>query len=67
MYTTADGEVFASKEEYYNSAGLESSLIAIYLQAGKRMPQNEEEEKMLKQIQHLQKDGKAIDIPYGTY
>lgn len=49
----------------YNSMSLEKEEILLYLSLGKRTPQNESEEQMLKEIKEIRERGQIVDIPFN--
>ena len=49
----------------YNSMSLDREEILLYLSLGKRTPQNESEEQMLKEIKEIRKRGQIVDIPFN--
>ncbi len=56
-------KVHVRTPEYCNSKDLDPEFILLYLQQGRRTPQNEYEEKLLAEINKIQKKGGSIDIP----
>lgn len=53
-----------SKKDY-NSMDLEYEQIMVYLSLGFRTPQNEKEERLLKQIKEIHAKGQCMEIPGG--
>ena len=41
------------------------NIIYVYLSLGKRDPQNEHEEKVLKQIREMEAKGGTVEIPFN--
>jgi len=59
-------------EEYeavtdYNSLSLDKERILLYLTLGKRIPQNESEKQMLKEIEEIREKGYIVEIPFNGF
>ena len=61
-YTDADGNVYESKEAYYNSPDLDTYEVMLYLHAGRRKPQNDFERSLLREMQEIEARGEMIDF-----
>lgn len=61
-YTDGDGNVYESREAFYNSPDLDDYRIMLYLHAGSRTPQNDWERRLLKEMQEIEASGKQIDF-----
>ncbi len=57
--------VYYEPESYYNSMDLEYEQIMVYLAMGRRKPQNEDEEELLRQIREIEGKGNELDIPFN--
>lgn len=55
--------VYIRPDSYYNSMDLEPEQILNYLAMGRRKPQNEQEERWLRDIKDIDARGNALDIP----
>lgn len=64
-YTDDDGIEYESYEAYCNAPDLDLDIIGIMLTTGRRTPQNEWEESLLKEINQLKADGKGIEFPFN--
>lgn len=49
----------------YNSLSLDKERILLYLTLGKRIPQNESEKQMLKEIEEIREKGYIVEIPFN--
>lgn len=61
-YTDVDGNVYESKEAFFNSPDLDEYRVMIYLHSGSRKPQNEHERHLLAQMQEIERNGGLIDF-----
>ena len=57
QYTDWDGNVYESREAFYNSPDLDDYSIMLYLHAGTRRPQNDFERHLLKEMQDIEASG----------
>lgn len=48
-----------------NSPDLDLEQIYVYLTLGSRTPQNEDEQKLLKEIKRIKKEGHTVDILFN--
>ena len=62
QYTDVDGNVYESKDAFYNSPDLDDYRVMLYLHAGTRKPQNDWERGLLKEMQEIEASGKQIDV-----
>ena len=60
-YTDNDGNIYESKEAFYNSPHLDSYSVMLYLHAGTRKPQDNFERHLLKEMQDIEASGGQID------
>lgn len=61
-YISPEGKKFNSYQEYCNSDTLDLDLICCKLLSGKRKPQNDKEEELLKQMKEIQSNGFGIEL-----
>ena len=66
-YTDVDGNIYESKEAFFNSPDLDSYRVMVYLHAGARKPQNDYERALLKEMQEIEARGGQIDFTEGTW
>ena len=57
MYKDPLGNTYASYEEYVNSPDLDTDLICIKLWRGVRTPQNDEERRIKKELDEIERKG----------
>ena len=57
QYPDWDGNVYESREAFYNSPDLDTYSIMLYLHAGTRRPQNDFERHLLKEMQDIEASG----------
>ena len=57
MYKDPLGNTYASYEEYVNSPNLDTDLIWIKLWRGERTPQNNEERRIKKELDEMDRKG----------
>lgn len=57
MYKDPLGNTYASYEEYVNSPDLDNDLICIKLWRGERTPQNDEEIRIKKELDEMDRKG----------
>ena len=50
---------------YNGSMDLEPEQVLLYLSMGRRKPQNEHEERLLKQIREIESKGRSVEIPFN--
>lgn len=65
MYTDFDGKTYESYDAYCNSKDLDPDKVGVYLQLGKRTPQNDYEKRLLAEIRELEKQGKPIEFDFN--
>jgi hypothetical protein len=61
-YTDVDGNVYESREAFFNSPDLDSYRVMLYLHSGARKPQNEWERSLLAEMREIEESGKQIDF-----
>ena len=52
-------------EKDYNREGIDLDLIFIYLNDGRRTPQNDEERKWLKNLQEIKDRGNGLELNFN--
>jgi hypothetical protein len=52
-------------DSYYNSMDLDYDQIILYLEMGRRKPQNKKEERLLEQIRDIGRRGRSVEIPFN--
>jgi hypothetical protein len=52
-------------QSYYDSMDLDYDQIMLYLEMGKRKPQNKDEEELLEQIRDIGRRGRSVEIPFN--
>jgi hypothetical protein len=57
--------VWERPQSYYDSMDLDYDQIMLYLEMGRRTPQNESEEKLLEQIRDIHRRGRSVEIPFN--
>ena len=62
MYKDPFGKEYASYKGYINSPDLDSDLIALHLWKGDRTPQNEDEEKIKKELDEMKVKGQTPEF-----
>jgi hypothetical protein len=62
MYKDPFGKEYLSHEEYINSPDFDSDLIALYLWKGKRIPQNEDEILLKKELDEMKAKGQIPEF-----
>lgn len=65
FYISRDGKRYNSYEDYCNSNDLDADIVGVMLTTGRRTPQNEYEKRLLKEIERMKKEGKAIEFPFN--
>ena len=61
-YTDGDGNVYESREAFFNSPDLDDYRVMIYLHSGNRKPQNEYERRLLQEMKDIEARGEIIDF-----
>ncbi len=57
--------VYERPQSYYDSMDLDPEQVLLYLSMRKRNPQNEDEERLLKQIRAIESKGRSVEIPFN--
>ena len=57
--------VYERPQSYYDSMDLDPEQVLLYLSMGRRNPQNEYEERLLKQIREIEAKGGSVKIPFN--
>ncbi len=57
--------VYERPQSYYDSMDLDPEQVLLYLSMRKRNPQNEDEERLLKQIREIESKGRSVEIPFN--
>ena len=65
-YISPDGDVYDSYEAYCNSPDLDDYTVMLKLWAGSRIPQNDFEKHLLKEMREIEAQGLQIDFTEGT-
>lgn len=65
-YTSNDGIKYESYEAYCNSMDLDSDIIGVMLTTGRRTPQNDDEKRLLQEIEQMKREGKGIEFPFAS-
>ena len=66
-YIDSDGNVYDSYKAYCNSPDLDSYTVMLKLHSGVRTPQNDYEQKLLKEMREIEANGGVIDFTEGTW
>lgn len=66
-YTDGDGNVYESREAFFNSPDLDDYRVMIYLHSGQRKPQNEYERHLLQEMKDIEAEGGSIDFSESTW
>lgn len=61
-YVDVDGNVYESREAFYNSLDLDSYRVMIYLHSRARTPQNNWERELLEEMRAIEASGRQIDF-----
>lgn len=61
-YVDVDGNVYESREAFYNSPDLDMYRVMIYLHSGARTPQNNWERNLLSEMREIEASGQQIDF-----
>lgn len=64
MYKDPLGNTYASYEEYVNSPALDTNLIWFKLWRGERTPQNDEERRMKKELDEMDRKGQVPEFNF---
>ncbi len=57
--------VYERPQSYYDSMDLDPEQVLLYLSMRKRKPQNESEERLLKEIREIEAKGRSVEIPFN--
>ena len=66
FYMDSDGNVYESFEAYCNSSELDDYTVMLKLWSGSRVPQNDNERKLLAQLEEIRLRGEIPDFTEGT-
>ncbi len=58
--------VYERPQSYYDSMDLDPEQVLLYLSMRKRNPQNESEERLMKQIREIESRGRSVEIPFNA-
>ena len=61
-YIDGDGNVYESREAFFNSPDLDSYRVMLYLHSGSRKPQNDYERRLLAEMKEIEASGGQIDF-----
>lgn|GEM_PF-3270564 len=64
-YISVDGVAYDSYQDYCNSMDLDDDIIGVMLATGRRQPQNEDEEALLKEIKEIEARGGGVEFPFN--
>lgn len=64
-YVSNDGVEYASYEAYCNSMDLDSDIVGVMLATGRRTPQNDDEKRLLAEIEQMKRENKGIEFPFN--
>ena len=64
MYIDAERHKYKSYEEYVNSHNLDLDLIYSKLWSGERIPQNEREKEIKKELDEMKLQGKKLELNF---
>lgn len=63
-YRDSLGNEYPSYEAYINSQDLDLDLIYLYLWQGNRIPQNQEEEKIKRELDEMKAKGHSLELNF---
>lgn len=64
MFVDAEGHKYNSYEEYVSSPDLDLDLIYSKLWSGERIPQNEREKEIKKELDEMKSKGKKLELNF---
>lgn len=65
FYKDSDGNVYESYDAYCNSSELDDYTVMLKLWSGSRVPQNDDERKLLAQLEEIRLSGRIPDFTEG--
>ena len=66
-YTDQDGNIYESYDAYCNSSEMDDYTMMLKLWSGSRIPQNDDERKLLAQLEEIRRSGGTPDFTEGTW
>ena len=67
LYKDSENNVYESYEAYCNSPDLDDYTVMLKLWSGSRVPQNDNERKLLAQLEEIRLSGGIPDFTEGTW
>ena len=64
-YISSEGKEYESYEDYCNSMDLDPDIIGVMLATNRRIPQNEYEKRLLKEIEEKKKKNIGVEFPFN--